>query len=302
MARTQQQRREETVARLLDASIDTIVEVGYARASAAVIAKRAQVSDGALFRHFPTMGDFMAATAHEVMRRQLDLFTKRVAEIPADKPALEAAVKIHWDVSANATNTVMFELLVAARTDEKLRVTLQDVIVEYAANILDTAKALPGADQFPEGTFAGLVAILTNSFIGTAIVRAVLPQPEMEERQIQLLTELLGGSRLTLLGHLGALQGDGPGQSRILQLDVLETHVCAERGERERDDQRIEHQIRTTVHPDPLRDDGSVVRSEDRVDPCHHEQHVADLHPRLRLSPAPRAKKKHQQREHRRDQ
>ncbi|MDT5299365.1 MAG: hypothetical protein QOG79_2607, partial [Mycobacterium sp.] len=28
MARTQQQRREETVARLLDACIDTIVEVG----------------------------------------------------------------------------------------------------------------------------------------------------------------------------------------------------------------------------------------------------------------------------------
>jgi AcrR family transcriptional regulator len=194
MARTQQQRREETVARLLDASIDTIIEVGYARASAAVIAKRAQVSDGALFRHFATMGDFMAATAHEVMRRQLDLFTKRVAEIPADKPALEAAVKIFWDVSANATNTVVFELLVAARTDEKLRATLQDVIAEYAANIRDTAKALPGADQFPEDTFTALVAILTNSFIGTAIVRAVLPQPEMEERQIQLLTELLGGA------------------------------------------------------------------------------------------------------------
>jgi AcrR family transcriptional regulator len=194
MARTQQQRREETVARLLDASIATIVEVGYARASAAVIARRAQVSDGALFRHFATMGDFMAATAHEVMRRQLDLFTKRVAEIPADKPALEAAVKIFWDVSANATNTVVFELLVAARTDEKLRATLQDVIAEYSANIRDTAKALPGADQLPEDTFTALVAILTNSFIGTAIVRAVLPQPEMEERQIQLLAALLGGA------------------------------------------------------------------------------------------------------------
>ena len=108
------------IARLLDASIDTIVEVGYARASAAVIAKRAQVSDGALFRHFPTMGDFMAATAREVMRRQLDLFTKRVAEIPADKPALEAALTILRDVTGNATNTVMYELMVAARTDEKL--------------------------------------------------------------------------------------------------------------------------------------------------------------------------------------
>jgi AcrR family transcriptional regulator len=194
MARTQQQRREETIARLLDASIDTIIEVGYARASAAVIAKRAQVSDGALFRHFPTMGDFMAATAHEVMRRQLDLFTKQVAEIPADKPALEAALTILRDVTGNSTNAVMYELLVAARTDEKLKATLHNVLTEYAANILGVARALPGADQFAEETFAALVAILTNTFDGAALVRAVLPQTDIEERRIQVLAALLGGA------------------------------------------------------------------------------------------------------------
>ena len=79
MARTQQQRREETIARLLDASIDTIIEVGYARTSAALIAKRAQVSDGAIFRHFATMGDLMAATPDEVVRRQLEMGDTRVA-------------------------------------------------------------------------------------------------------------------------------------------------------------------------------------------------------------------------------
>jgi AcrR family transcriptional regulator len=193
MARTQQQRREETVARLLDASIDTIIEVGYARASAAVIAKRAEVSDGALFRHFPTMGDFMAATAHEVMRRQLGLFSKLVAEIPADRPALEEAVTVHWEVTANATNSVLVELLVAARTDEKLRVTLQEVLAEYAINIHEIAKALPGADQFPEDTLGALVAIVTNAFNFAAIVRAVLPQPELEVQQLQLLRSLLNG-------------------------------------------------------------------------------------------------------------
>jgi AcrR family transcriptional regulator len=191
MARTQQQRREETVARLLDACIDTIVEVGYARASAAVIAKRAQVSDGALFRHFATMGDFMAATALEVMRRQLELFTKRVAEIPAAKPAFEAALGILRDVTGNDTNTVMYELLIAARTDEKLKVTLQAVLVEYAANIHDVARALPGADRYPPETFGALVATLTNVFDGAAIVRAVLPLPEIEDARIALLTELL---------------------------------------------------------------------------------------------------------------
>jgi AcrR family transcriptional regulator len=191
MARTQQQRREETIARLLDASVATIVEVGYARASAAVIAKRAQVSDGALFRHFPTMGDFMAATAQEVMRRQLGLFSKRVADLPPDRPALEAALTILRDVTGNDTNTVMYELLIAARTDEKLRATLQDVLTEYAANIYETARALPGADQLPEETFAALTAILTNTFDGAAIVRAVLPQPEIEDQRIELLGRLL---------------------------------------------------------------------------------------------------------------
>lgn len=194
MARTQQQRREETIARLLEASIDTIVEVGYARASAAVIARRAEVSDGALFRHFPTMGDFMAATAQEVMRRQLGLFSKRVAEIPADRPALEAALTVLRDVTGNATNTVMYELLVAARTDEKLRATLKDVLTEYAANIYEVARALPGAEQFPQETFASLTAILTNTFDGAAIVRAVLPQPELEDKRIELLTALLSGA------------------------------------------------------------------------------------------------------------
>lgn len=191
MARTQQQRREETVARLLQASIDTIIEVGYARASAAVITKRAGVSVGALFRHFETMGDFMAATAYEVLRRQLETFTKQVAEIPADRPALPTALTILRDITAGSTNAVLYELMVAARTDEKLKETLQNVLGQYSAKIHDAARALPGAESFPEETFPVIVALMTNVFDGAAIVRGVLPQPELEEQRIPMLTALL---------------------------------------------------------------------------------------------------------------
>jgi AcrR family transcriptional regulator len=190
MARTQQQRREETIARLLDASIDTIIDVGYARASAAVIAKRAQVSDGALFRHFPTMADFMTATAREVMRRQLEFVTSRVAEMSTEG-ALEAAVRIQWEATSNATNAVIFELMVAARTDEKLRAPMEAMLAEYAINIHETASAFPGADRFDEDTFATLVAIITNSFNGAALVRPVLSQPDAEAKQIDLLIDVM---------------------------------------------------------------------------------------------------------------
>src|ERR1700739_3343299 len=111
MARTQQQRREETVGRLLEACIDTIIEVGYARSSAAVITKRAGVSVGALFRHFETMGDFMAATASEVWPGQVESGTKRVAKIPADQTALEAVLAVLRDVTSSPTNAVLYEML-----------------------------------------------------------------------------------------------------------------------------------------------------------------------------------------------
>ncbi|MCV7069066.1 TetR/AcrR family transcriptional regulator [Mycolicibacterium houstonense] len=191
MARTQQQRREETVARLLDAGIQTIIEVGYAKASAAVIAKRAKVSDGALFRHFPTMSDFMAATAQEVARRQLELGSKLVAEIPADQPALPAVLTILRDIAGSDTNTVWHELMMAARTDEKLRGPLQTVLAEYIDNIYEVAKTTPGVDQFPEDVFAVLLTIVVNTFDGAAMVRRVLPLPELEEARIAALTRLL---------------------------------------------------------------------------------------------------------------
>lgn len=194
MARTQQQRREETVGRLLDACIATIIEVGYARASAAVITKRAGVSVGALFRHFDTMGDFMAAAASEVLRRQVEAFTKGVAEIRADQPALEAALVILRDITSGATNAVIYELLVAARTDEKLRGTLQHELGQYAAKIHDAARALPGADRFPADTFPVFVALMTNVFDGAAVVEGVLPQPEIAAQRIPALMALLNAA------------------------------------------------------------------------------------------------------------
>ena len=181
---------------MLDASIATIAEIGYGRASAALITKRAQVSEGALFRHFATMGDFMAATAYEVLRRQLDLFTKQVAEIAADRPALAAVLTILRDVTATSTNAVLYELMVAARTDEKLRATLQHVLEQYRAKVLDAARVLPGADDFPREMFPVMVAVLTNTFDGAALVRTVLPQPDIEEQRIPLLMALLGGLQL----------------------------------------------------------------------------------------------------------
>lgn len=84
-------------------------------------------------------------------------------------------------------------LMIAARTDEKLRATLQDVLTEYSAKIFDAASAAPTAEQFPDGTRAVVTALLTNTFDGAAMLRPVLSDPEFEARKIALLAKLLGG-------------------------------------------------------------------------------------------------------------
>lgn len=194
MARTQQQRREETIARLLDASIDTIVELGYARTSAKVITQRAQVSDGALFRHFPTMGDFMAATAQEAGRRLIELGVRKAAEIPARKPSLEEALTILRDLTASPNNTVIQELAVAARTDVKLRETLRDVMTAYFAKIHETVRpSLPEElDAAGDENFLAMLGLVLSAFNGATLFQHVLSQPGFDEAQIPLLVSLLG--------------------------------------------------------------------------------------------------------------
>ena len=198
MARTQQERREDTIARLLDASIETIIEFGYARTSAALIAKRAQVSDGAIFRHFPTMRDLMSATLQEAGRRQLEVYEDRISKIPAGTSALEEGLTILHDLTGNATNTVIHELWVAARTDEKLRATLREAMTSYVAQINEAARQIASTDEIRalgEENFAALLAVLINTFDGAAILGHLVTDPEIEKRRVPVLLALLQGVR-----------------------------------------------------------------------------------------------------------
>src|SRR5680860_399919 len=72
--RTQQERRDATMAKLLDGTIAALAEVGYARTTIKEICDRAGVSQGALFRYFDSRAALMAATAAEVGNRQFAAF------------------------------------------------------------------------------------------------------------------------------------------------------------------------------------------------------------------------------------
>src|SRR3954471_1137149 len=79
--RTQQQRREETRRALLDAAVESLIEVGFARTTTLEVQRRADVSRGALLHHFPSKAELLvAAVDHlaEMRAREMKAFASQL--------------------------------------------------------------------------------------------------------------------------------------------------------------------------------------------------------------------------------
>ena len=61
--RTQAERSARTQAALLDATVESLIELGYGRTTTTEIAHRAGLSLGALLHHYPTKTDLLVAAA-----------------------------------------------------------------------------------------------------------------------------------------------------------------------------------------------------------------------------------------------
>ena len=119
--RTQAERREHTITALLDATVRCLAERGYAATSTAAVCAEAGVSQGALFRHFPTRQALLVATAEHVAARNVEEFRTTVGS-EVDTVDDVAAVLAHLrGVVLSPANPTWRELLVAARADADLR-------------------------------------------------------------------------------------------------------------------------------------------------------------------------------------
>ncbi|MGW5718860.1 TetR/AcrR family transcriptional regulator [Amycolatopsis sp. NPDC003865] len=125
--RTQAQRREQTRTALLDATIDCLVDVGYARTSVQEICARAGVSKGAVQHHFTAKAELMAAAVEHLttkLRRQL---ATSLDELPGGGSGVAAAIDLLWTGYSGTLSTAVTELWVAARTDPELRAAIRPV-------------------------------------------------------------------------------------------------------------------------------------------------------------------------------
>ncbi|MFC0450839.1 TetR/AcrR family transcriptional regulator [Rhodococcus jostii] len=111
--RTQAERTAAMRTKLLDAAVDSLVELGYARTTTQGIARRAGVSRGAQLHHFPTKESLVVAAVEH-------LVDKRMEEILAAEVDAGRGVEVLADAFSGPLFYAALELWVAARTDPAL--------------------------------------------------------------------------------------------------------------------------------------------------------------------------------------
>src|SRR5678815_1160845 len=82
--RTQQQRREETRRALLDAAVESLIEVGFARTTTLEVQRRADVSRGALLHHFPSKAELLVAAVDHLAEMRARELKALSAQLPPE--------------------------------------------------------------------------------------------------------------------------------------------------------------------------------------------------------------------------
>jgi len=183
-----EERSEETRTRLLEATIESLVAVGYARTSTAVIADRAGVSRTAWIYHYSTKAALVAAA----VKRLLELRHEALPELyqglraTADSPA--SAIELLARSFEGPMFLAWLELAVASRTDEDLRAQMARLSLRFAETLNDDLRRLfPAITRnpiFKHGDFA--LALMDGIFV----TRILYADEDRFRRMVAALAQL----------------------------------------------------------------------------------------------------------------
>jgi AcrR family transcriptional regulator len=191
--RTQEERSASTQKRLLDATLESLVEVGYAATSTTAVCARAGLSRGAQLHHYPTKADLViAAVAHLAKRRAAEL----LADVPRDgtpDQRLSTALEAIWASFSGPLFSAALELWVAARTDAELRENL----VRFERQVGRAMSRLFGELAASDARDSAALFELTFHMMRGMALQRILRDDDTERRRLfelwkRLVSESLG--------------------------------------------------------------------------------------------------------------
>jgi len=121
----QTQKSALTRDRIIIATLECIVELGYERTTMVRIAAQAKVSPGSMQYHFPAKMDAIKAAVNYLHARRLTDHQRDLENIPAGMNPMEHAIEVYWRHLTEGHFIAYQDLVIAARKDPDLASVLK---------------------------------------------------------------------------------------------------------------------------------------------------------------------------------
>lgn len=152
VARVPQEERTRVMrARLLEATVDCLVEHGFAATTTTLVSERAGVSRGAQLHHFPTKNDLVVAAVEHLTEVRGAELSARAAALPSGPHRTRSVLQMLGDHFTSPVFTAALELWVAARTDATLLAAVAPLEQRVGRETHRLTVDLLGADESTPG-------------------------------------------------------------------------------------------------------------------------------------------------------
>jgi AcrR family transcriptional regulator len=179
--RTQQQRRDETRRALLDAAVESLIDVGFTRTTTLEVQRRANVSRGALLHHFPSKVELLVAAIDHLAYMRGAQLKALASELPEGRARTDAVLDLLWQCFSGEFFQVSMELRTAARTDAELRPVLVAAERALRERILGQARTLFGREVSEHPGLERALDLTLQLMIGAAMTRVLHDDPRLRE-------------------------------------------------------------------------------------------------------------------------
>ena len=184
--RTQAERRASTRSALVRATVECLVEFGYARTTTQEVQTRAGVSRGALTHQFTTKAELVVAAVDHLYEGFSESVRKAAASLPAD-PGMRVrlGIELVWERFHGPLFVAAMELWGAARTDAELRAALLPHEQRLGQQLRGLAAEVFGEPLTRHPSSEAAYQVLLTSMRGQAMTYALQPDAPRSGPHVQ---------------------------------------------------------------------------------------------------------------------
>ena len=192
--RTQAERTAETRAKLIDSTIECLIERGYSGTTTVAICEGAGVSHGSLLHHFGKREVLLGAALEAVYSRLQGRVVSQLDALPEGSARVEAMVELMWTSFGAREFKAVLELWMAAANQPDVSWSILPETRAFDSGIAPLAKQLlpEFAERLPD--FEVYVNLIFQALQGMGLAQATLPPTgdgDMHAQIRALLTRVL---------------------------------------------------------------------------------------------------------------